>query len=321
MRIFTSNLRKYITGFVEQKHALGFPYVNSERIIANFDRFCAEKYPNETTITEGMGLEWAIMRESEGQKGLCSRVGVVRQLAMYMQREGVETYLIPTGYGKVSHDRYVPHIFTDNELKRIFDASDHLSSSRRDPTSHLVAPVLFRLLYTCGLRPSEGRLIKRYNIDLERGLLMIPESKGHKDRIVIMPDAMTALCRRYEAIMRKMKPDSEYFFPANRSLPVFERHWISYTLLRCWNLAGLGDYSGNKPRPYDFRHTFATKTLYRWIQEGRNLDNCLPYLSAYMGHSEFEDTAYYIHLVPELFPPASKSCLEKFSSLLPEVEV
>lgn len=319
--IFTSNLHGYIARFVEQKHALGFPYIDGERIAANFDRYCAEYYPNESTITKEMGLGWATKHDGEGKKGLSTRVGVIRELAKFMLREGVEAYLIPTDYGKNPNTRYIPHIFTDDELKRIFEAADHLIPSKHDPTCHLVAPVLFRLLYTCGLRPCEGRLVKRKNIDLNNSTLLIPESKGHKDRIVVLSEDMTALCRKYDIVMQKLKPDSEYFFPANRKRPTFCHHWVSATLQRCWESAGIGSYSGNKPRPYDFRHTLATKTLYRWLKEGRDLDNCLPYLSAYMGHAHFEHTAYYIHLVPEFFPQMAQMDLNQFSHLLPEVEL
>jgi len=318
-RIFVSALAKHITRFVEQKRALGFPYIDSERIVANFDKFCAEYYPEEQTITEEMGLRWATLRETEGKKSLSTRIGPVRELAKFMRREGSDAYLIPIDLGKCPSVRYLPHIFTDIELRQIFRASDNLTPSKHDPTCHIVAPVLFRLLYTCGLRPIEGRLIKREHIDLERGVLFIPESKSHKDRVVILSDSMTALCKKYDVIMRAMKPDSEYFFPANRKNPMFCHHWVSDTLWRCWENAGIGDYSGNKPRPYDFRHTFATKTLYRWLKDGRDLDNCLPYLSAYMGHAHFEHTAYYIHLVPEYFPQMSQMDLERFADLLPEV--
>ena len=55
------------------------------------------------------------------------------------------------------------------------------------------------------------------------------------------------------------------------------------------------------------------------MKEGRKLDNCLPYLSAYMGHAHFEHTAYYIHLVPEFFPQMSQMDMNRFSSLIPEV--
>jgi integrase len=315
-----SCLSSYITGFVEQKRALGFPYIDSGRIAANFECFCAEQFPNEITITEEMGLRWATVHDGEGKKGLSTRVGVVRELARYMIREGIDAYVISSDYGRNPRKRYIPHIFTDSELCRIFEATDRLVPSKRDPSCHLVAPVLFRLLYSCGLRPSEGRLLKRENINLQSGVIKIPESKGHKDRIIVMTDDMLTLCQHYHNIMENMKPDSEYFFPSNRKRPTFDHHWVSMTLERCWKNAGIGEYSGNKPRPYDFRHTYASKTLYRWMKEGRDLDNCLPYLSAYMGHAHFEHTAYYIHLVPEFFKQMSQMDLGRFASLLPEVE-
>jgi integrase/recombinase XerD len=39
--------------------------------------------------------------------------------------------------------------------------------------------------------------------------------------------------------------------------------------------------------------------LMRWIEEGRALDGMIPYLSAYMGHTSFSATYYYINLLPE----------------------
>lgn len=56
-----------------------------------------------------------------------------------------------------------------------------------------------------------------------------------------------------------------------------------------------------RPRLYDLRHTFATHRLYQWVKEGKDINACLAYLSGYMGHSNLESTAYYIHLLPTLY--------------------
>ena len=50
---------------------------------------------------------------------------------------------------------------------------------------------------------------------------------------------------------------------------------------------------------YDWRHNFATRVIQKWIQQGDDVAVMLPYLSTYMGHTSLEDTAYYVHLVPE----------------------
>lgn len=65
----------------------------------------------------------------------------------------------------------------------------------------------------------------------------------------------------------------------------------------CWDNSRLVKH-GN-PRPYDFRHAFATRNLIRWIDEGKDAMALMPYLSTYMGHSELDSTFYYIHLLPD----------------------
>lgn len=55
------------------------------------------------------------------------------------------------------------------------------------------------------------------------------------------------------------------------------------------------------------------------MKDGRDIDTCLPFLSAYMGHAHLSQTAYYIHLVPEIFPTLSGLDWERFSKLIPEV--
>jgi len=84
-------------------------------------------------------------------------------------------------------------------------------------------------------------------------------------------------------------------------------------------MAGVTEFEGTKPRVYDFRHTFATNCLYRWIREGKDADAMLPYLSAYMGHVMPNDTAYYIHLVPNVFDQIEKIDISSYEALLPEV--
>lgn len=119
-RIFTSGLKEYMVGFIEEKHALGFPYVDGERITFNFDRFCETHYPGCKTITKEMGLHWAAMHDGEGQKNVSTRIGVVRELARFMQRNGTDAYIITNDYGRNPGRRYAPHIFTDAELASIF---------------------------------------------------------------------------------------------------------------------------------------------------------------------------------------------------------
>lgn len=55
------------------------------------------------------------------------------------------------------------------------------------------------------------------------------------------------------------------------------------------------------------------------MKEKKDLGIMLPYLSAYMGHTQFSSTAYYIHLVPDFFADMSGMDLNAFGGLIPEV--
>lgn len=68
-----------------------------------------------------------------------------------------------------------------------------------------------------------------------------------------------------------------------------------------------------------FRHTFATECICRWMREGRDIDAMLPFLSAYMGHARYEDTLYYVHMVPDFYERVGTVDRTAWEKLLPEV--
>ena len=82
---------------------------------------------------------------------------------------------------------------------------------------------------------------------------------------------------------------------------MYSMEWIIPTFRKFLQTAGISGYGEIRPRLYDLRHTFATHRLYQWVKEGKDINACLAYLSGYMGHSNLESTAYYIHLLPTLY--------------------
>ncbi len=320
--IFTSGLSDMITAFLEEKHALGYKYEENERYLRNFDKMCTERFPSINTVTKEAGFAWAIANSGENHGGFARRMSSVRELARFIIRSGKTAFVIPTEYGKVPSRNYIPYIFSKEELVLLFHAADKFRFSERYPANSLEIPVILRLLYACGLRPYEGRMILRENINLDNGTIFIPESKKMKDRVVTMDETMLSICQKYDNEIRMIFPNSEYFFPCyGKTQHCHNRHWLAEITRRCMLNASIIDGSrAIAPRPYDLRHTFATHTLYRWLKEGHNLNNCLPYLSAYMGHEQFQHTAYYIHLIPEFFPEIVPQIQDKLSYIIPEVE-
>ena len=215
--------------------------------------------------------------------------------------------------------RYVPHIFNEAEIKAFFHGADSFRPHEKAPARHLVIPVFYRLLYCCGLRPAEARLLKKENVDLVRGAVYVVESKGHKDRVVAVADDLLQIMRSYSTLISEIYPDSDYFFPRYDGEGPYTKLWTEEMFWRCFSMAGITEFEGPKPRVYDFRHTFATECICRWMREGRDIDAMLPFLSAYMGHARFEDTFYYVHMVPDFYERVGTIDRTAWEKLLPEV--
>ncbi len=315
----SGHFKPYIEGLIEQKRAIGLVYNSPVHVLKAFSVFCMNNYPDETVLTQKIAMHWAERRQGECVNNLKCRIIPVRQLAKYMNKMGIEAYIIPNGIpGRLL--RYVPHIFTDQELRAFFTAVDQCPVSSHSPALHLIIPVFFRVLYCCGLRSSEARLLKVEDVDLKIGKLTIRQSKGNKDRNVMMSDDISNLCCIYHAKVSRVFPNRSRFFP-NPFGEAYTIWTIDDWFHHFWNKTEAAQFvSGNPPRVHDFRHTFAIKCLNRWINENKDINAWLPYLSMYMGHTHFSDTDYYLHLVPEFFPVFQEKTLQKCSSLIPEVK-
>lgn len=313
-----SRFREQICSFVDYKNSLGFPYEESSRILWKFDEFCMERFSEKDILDRELALTWLEKRDAESASGHRNRIMVIREFAKFLQAIGSEAYLIPISMTSKG-PRYVPHIFSEMEIKAFFSSADHFLPHKDAPARHLVIPVFYRLLYCCGLRPAEARFLKKENVDLVRGAIFIVESKGHKDRIVAVADDLLQIMRNYSAKMADIYPGSDYFFPRYDGNGPYSKVWTEEMFWRCFQMAGITEFEGPKPRVYDFRHTFATECICRWMREGRDIDAMLPFLSAYMGHARFEDTLYYIHMVPDFYERVGTIDRSACEELLPEV--
>ena len=192
---YTSYFGQNIAEFVAQKRAVGWPYVSSQQRLAAFDRFCVEYHPHERELTRTLALHWAERRPEEHVNTLIRRITPIRQFAQYLHSLGIPAYIIPSGIPGKSL-RYVPLIFTKEELGTCFRAVDQCAYDPHSPTRHWVVPVIFRVLYCCGLRAGEVVHLTVEDVDLTTGVLTIRQSKGHKDRRVPLAPDMWSPVRR-----------------------------------------------------------------------------------------------------------------------------
>lgn len=316
MKEYSSHFKKHITLFVAQKQTSGFPYHSSICVLKRFDRFCMEHYPQEKTLTRTLALHWAQRLQTEHLKTLSNRICVLRQFAKYLIRQGCEAYVMPSEMpGRIP--RYVPHIYTQQELSSFFKATDQVIARKVSPARHLVIPVIFRLLYCCGLRSSEATGLKVTDIEWSTGKIVIRQGKGNKDRTVMLSEDLLSLCETYHQKVSFIFSKRLYFFP-NHLGKCYGPGFLGLAFHECWKKTGIQVIQGNAPRVHDFRHSFSVSRLNKWVEEGKDLQAYLPYLSAYLGHASLSETDYYLHLVPEFFPWMISKGEERFAHLIPE---
>jgi len=315
---FKSRLGNLIENFIQQKQAVGYPYHSSARILYHLDGFITEKFPDASMLTKEICTAWIHLKPGEHPNGLLRRITPVRQLGKYLKGLGYDVYVIP-GHIPDKQIKYVAHIYTEKELKAFFAAVDKCSASPFSPTRCYVIPVLFRMIYCCGLRSSEARLLQRSDVDLETGKIIIRESKGWKSRIVYMSQDLLEVCRVYDSAINSILPIREAFFP-NKEGRCFHGSMIDYWFHEFWDrLPESKELTGNPARVHDFRHTYAVSRLNQWVKEGQDINALYPYLSEYMGHSNYADTDYYLSLVEEFYPEMEQMLSSVNDDILPEV--
>lgn len=315
---FKSRFATRIQEFIAQKNALGFGYLESSRLLRDFDRFCLTYFPDADSLTENLCLAWATKKDTEGNNTFRNRMMPVREFARYLNRNGETAYVLPPDIAR-KDTLYAPYIYTEAEILAIWDVLDHLIPRSGFPVRQFVIPAMVKLLYCCGLRPAEARRLRVGDVDMDKGRLNIMESKQHRSRIVMMTDDVAEMLSDCNTAVSAVMPDREPFFP-NSEGGFYGKRGLEKTFRQTLMKAGIDGTGRRSPRLYDFRHTFATHRLYHWMCEGKDLNAMLPYLSAYMGHAQLSDTYYYIHLVPGLMEEMSDFAFSSAEVLLPEVE-
>jgi integrase len=298
---------------LEYRVALGLSASTLANPLGRFDHYCAEHYPDSAALTKEMIFDWLTTRAENSN--VSSDASAVRKLGEYLNAIGQTAYLLPQGFYPVKSN-FTAYNFTDAELSALFRAVDELPR-KRNSNEAIIAPVLFRLIYTCGLRPNEGRELLRTNVNLINGEIYVTNTKKKKDRVIVMSGDMLALCRKYSS---HSLPQSEYMFPRADG-EVYTAAQIDRLFKKCWADANPGVAELPNVRTYDLRHRFASARLHRWLNEGADLNNKLTYLRAYMGHKDFLETMHYIHLLPENLVKSAGVDWAGLNAFLPEVGV
>ena len=309
---------KLFNDFVAERNALGYVGETDKGAVRRFLQNFVEPTDGELEFTKEYVLENTKRKLNQSDNTVLRDVSAINCFLNFAIRKGVQAYKIQPKSLPKGNRNFRAHIFSDEEIMRMLVAADSTPFKKQSPERHLQIPVMFRILFNCGLRVSEVINLKMRNINLTENILVVLDTKFHKNRLVPFSDEVASSLKSYlakvpasedEYIFRSPKTGGKY---GDNMLHVFFRDILYRAGIPCGG-RGIG------PRPHDIRHTFAVHCLNKWALSGVELMAALPVLSRYLGHSGIRGTQKYLQLTAQMYPEIVSRLEDKFGVLFPEM--
>lgn len=300
--------------FIDQKHMTGFKYEWQEKCIRRFVAFYDREGYTGIRLTKSM-VETFIYDISEKPSTHYRKETLLRDFAEFLRNQGFYEVYVPSIRSGSYRCKHIPYIFTDDEMKRLFTAIDAWPESfctNRVQVDHL----LFRILYGTGMRVSEALDLTVADFHIEDGTLTVYHAKNNKDRLVPLAQSLAEKMTEYLTVMHRYSKSDTYIFHVGKGKEMDQS--TVYRRFRQYLLKAGIPHTKSGPRVHDLRHNYAVKCLKRRVLAGEELTNILPYLAAYMGHSDFRGTQYYLRLTADLYPHIISCSEAGFGYLIPE---
>ena len=139
---------------------------------------------------------------------------------------------------------------------------------------------MLSLIYSCGLRCGELLALKPEHIDSKRGIVLIKQGKGKKDRIAPLSVKIVAILRNYYTLY---KPKI-YLFEGQEIGKPYDNRSLQQVLKQALVKAKI-----SKPVTLHWlRHSYATHLL----ENGTDLR----YIQEILGHKSSKTTEIYTHV-------------------------
>jgi integrase/recombinase XerD len=165
--------------------------------------------------------------------------------------------------------KLLPNVLSKEEVKLILNAHSN--------TKH---KTMLSLIYACGLRRSELLNLKPADIDSKRGIIIIRQGKGKKDRIAPLSDKILFMLREYYSTYKPRL----WLFEGQNSGEIYSEYSLQSVLKQALHKTGI-----TKPVTLHWlRHSFATHLL----ESGTDLR----YIQELLGHNSSKTTEIYTHV-------------------------
>lgn len=310
---FISSFAREIDVYLDYRQATGIRINQDIQYLKKLDIFLEANKTPLVGFDAEVSTSWRSRRDSESDHGHYLRINFTKRFFEFLFIKGYKVALLRDVRPPKSN--FVPHIYTDDEIDRYFQAVDAYDFPG-NPKNKIQLPVLFRLLYSCGLRVTETLMIKRKEVDLEEGIIRLRVTKGSKERYAVLSGSMHALLKEYADKTFYLLTEDDFIF-SNRWGRALRCDWLEDVHSRLLCMAGIPSASaaGSTKRLHDWRHTHAVGAFKQMVERGHDMYVALPILSTYMGHASIMATERYLRLAVNLYPYLQK----KFDATLEDV--
>ena len=182
----------------------------------------------------------------------------------------------------IKEPQKLPPVLSPEEVKRVLTMATSLK-----------ARAMLTLSYGCGLRAGEVVRLRAGDIDSEQMIIRIVQSKGRKDRHVMLPPEILDLLRQWwKARPTKcdtgVAPEQRWLFPGRSDRQPMTTRQFSRLFKQAAKTAGLRKALSL----HSLRHSFATHLL----EDGEDIR----VIQALLGHDKLETTARYTRVATGL---------------------
>jgi integrase len=204
---------------------------------------------------------------------------------------------------------FIPYIYTRTELRQIFAAALLYQKQRSYVQPYMIRTILI-VLYGTALRLSEALSLTLADVDQTQSVIMIRQTKFYKARLTPFGTQLSAVICEYIEWRKRMgfpQEGTSPFFYGKMDKPL-KKNVLERAFQRILEITGIKRTNGGRYRPrlHDLRATFAVHRLVSWYQENADVQQLLPWLSTYMGHTYLTSTSVYLTMTHELLDEAGK---------------
>lgn len=294
-----------VESYLRYKQGLGFQMLSDEICLRAFSKY-TEETDYSGTLTREIVFRWCERGDNPSPVTKGRRFEPLKGFADYVNAFDPQSEILPKlPYGN-PHKRVTPHIYTLDETLLLMEKCGNLYSP--DGIRSLTMKTAIGLLWSTGLRTSELANLTVEDVDLSSNVIMVRNSKFNKDRIIPITEDVSRhlMDYRMQVMKKSCRAVCQKDFFLTTGGKTTNPAAFEYAFRKIRDVIDVSDSGFAHARLYDFRHTFATRTIKRWYEQGVDVNSKIYLLSTYMGHAYPEDTFWYLSATPELMNLASR---------------